>query len=179
MTWLKLASIIIGTRQDEAEAVQAHLFTLSEAECAAFAAESGVHARWLNPEWGHFDNVAAAALTLFEMSTLEGWQTVMWASIDATDAGLAPAHDAHPEAAIFFIVWIILGSVLLLNLFVGILVNIFAEVKRSEEEEGDGILLSEEQQQWVEAMESMLEMRPRKHAACPKEYATHVAPTLF
>ena len=34
---------------------------------------------WVNPSWGSFDNVFAASLLLFEMSSLEGWPTVLYA----------------------------------------------------------------------------------------------------
>ena len=58
---------------------------------------------------------------------------MMWTAIDATGVRSAPVRDANPSIALFFIVWVILGSVLLLNLFVGILVNIFEQVTRQED----------------------------------------------
>ena len=74
-------------------------------------------AHWDNPAFGTFDSVPAAALLLFEMSTLEGWTTAMFAGIDAADyEGPAPTRNMMPARSLFFILWIVLGSVLLLNL---------------------------------------------------------------
>ena len=47
----------------------------------------------------------------------------MFAGIDATGKGLPPRRDHSPTSSLFFVVWIILGSLLLLNLFVGVLVR--------------------------------------------------------
>ena len=93
----------------------------------------------------------------------------MWAVIDCTTIGGAPLRDSHTAHALFCILWIILGSVLLLNLFVGVLVNIFADMKRQEEEgTGEGsMLMTDEQRQWVESMSSMIELKPIKVAPCP------------
>ena len=52
---------------------------------------------WENPLWGNFDNILSSALLLFEMSTLEGWTTVMYAGIDATGVDQNPVRDAHPS----------------------------------------------------------------------------------
>ena len=37
-----------------------------------------------------FDNIAYAMLTLFEMSTTEGWVAVMWSGVDATGIDRSP-----------------------------------------------------------------------------------------
>lgn len=54
---------------------------------------------WTTPPRGHFDNVFAASLLLFEMATLEGWTTDMFMGIDATVAGAGPVRDASPVYA--------------------------------------------------------------------------------
>jgi voltage-dependent calcium channel T type alpha-1G len=38
---------------------------------------------WLNKE-SSFDNTMVAIMTLFEMSTTEGWIGVMWSGVDST-----------------------------------------------------------------------------------------------
>ena len=38
---------------------------------------------WKNPPFGNFDNIMSAALLLFEVSSLEGWPTVMFRGIDS------------------------------------------------------------------------------------------------
>ena len=137
---------------------------LDKAECDASAGM-----RWHNPARGNFDSTPSSMLLLFEMSTLEGWLGVMFTAIDATGVGTAPVRDAHPENALFFILWIVLGSMLLLNLFVGVLVNVFGDIKRQEEEGGGDtvVLMTDEQRQWTESMESALELRPTRVPKTP------------
>lgn len=60
---------------------------LTRSECEAAGRE------WINPSFGHFDNIASAALLLFEMASLEGWTTVMFVGIDARGVELAPVRD--------------------------------------------------------------------------------------
>ena len=93
---------------------------LTRAQC-----EDGTHPDklWSNPSFGSFDNFGSAALLLFEVATLEGWVEVMWASVDATDIDMPAVRDFSPMMSIFFLLWVVLGSVLLLNLFVGVLVT--------------------------------------------------------
>ena len=133
------------------------------------ACDRAPHVGWANPPFGSFDNTPSSMLLLFEMSTLEGWTEVMFATVDATAIGEAPQRDAHPENALFFILWIVLGSMLLLNLFVGVLVNVFGDIKRQEDEGGaEGIaLMTDEQRQWVESMENALDLSPKVVPAEP------------
>ena len=51
---------------------------------------------WENPAWGNFDNFPSSALVLFEMATLEGWTTVVYAGIDAVAPDVAPQRDYAP-----------------------------------------------------------------------------------
>ena len=128
-------------------------------------------ATWRNPSSGNFDDTPSAMLLLFEMSTLEGWTAVMFGAIDVVAIGEAPVRDASVRNAIFFILWIILGSMLLLNLFVGVLVNVFNEIKQQEEEGGGepgAPLMTDEQRQWTESMESALELKPLRVPPKPK-----------
>ena len=49
---------------------------------------------WANPAFGNFDDIAAAALLLFEMAGMEGWPDVMYQGIDAVGVDEAPVRDA-------------------------------------------------------------------------------------
>ena len=79
---------------------------------------------WLNKE-GNFDDVRSAMTTMFGMMTTEGWLHVMWNAVDATEIHQVPMRDNSPEFAIFFIVFMIIGSLFILNLFVGVVINTF------------------------------------------------------
>eukprot|EP00966_Prymnesium_polylepis_P266257 6150543-Prymnesium_polylepis.2 len=121
---------------------------------------------WENPQFGSFDNIFSSALLLFEISTLEGWPSVVYAGIDATGVDLAHVRDAHPSQSIFFVLWVGLGSMTLLNLFVGVLVSAFQELRAQEE---GYYLLSGAQKQWVEMMKMMMSVRPVRRILEPQE----------
>ena len=160
---------ILGVQLFAGQLQKCHTLEGASREACPPAAD-GIMQSWGNHEFGSFDNFLASALLLFEMSTLEGWLEVMWAAIDATDVDQAPVRDNKPARALFFVLWIVLGSMMLLNLFVGVLVNVFADMKRKQEdgEEKDGAgVMTDEQKQYVESMESMLELRPKRVAPRP------------
>ena len=73
---------------------------------------------WLPPAFGSFDNVGAAALLLFEVTTFEKWPRVMFACIDAVDFDVPPTRNAHPAKGLFVIAWVVIGAMCLVNLFV-------------------------------------------------------------
>ena len=49
------------------------------------------------------------------MSTLENWVPIMHAGMDATRPGLPPQRDASPQNALYFVLFIIVGSFVVLN----------------------------------------------------------------
>eukprot|EP00698_Gefionella_okellyi_P012955 TRINITY_DN3519_c0_g1_i2.p1 TRINITY_DN3519_c0_g1~~TRINITY_DN3519_c0_g1_i2.p1 ORF type:complete len:880 (-),score=154.24 TRINITY_DN3519_c0_g1_i2:499-2925(-) len=81
--------------------------------------------RWVSVMFPNFDNVALALLTLFQISTLQGWEGIMYQAIAATSPGNAPVPGHNPAVGLFFIVFVICGVVFMLNLFVGITVESF------------------------------------------------------
>jgi hypothetical protein len=175
----RLSSCADTTLENDPYEMQQGAFdSLGRAACDASRA-GGSAALWANPRFGSFDDVLSSMLVLFEMSTLEGWTDVMWACVDAISPDAAPVRDASPVRAVFHIAWMVLGSVLLLNLFVGVLVNVFAEMKRQEEEGGGaedssgsndqiGVpLMTPLQKEWAESMEALLEIKPKRLATTP------------
>jgi voltage-gated sodium channel len=60
----------------------------------------------------HWGSLGAALLTLFQLVTLEGWVDVMEA-----------AMEAHPFAWVFFVSFIMLGTFVVLNLFIAVVIN--------------------------------------------------------
>ncbi|HEY7385857.1 MAG TPA: ion transporter, partial [Beijerinckiaceae bacterium] len=64
-----------------------------------------------------FGNLGAAAYTLFQVMTFDDWS-----------AGIVkPLLDEHPYAAAFFIVFILLSTFMVLNLFIGVVVSALDE----------------------------------------------------
>ncbi len=74
---------------------------------------------------GHFGDLRAALLSLFQMITLDDWRT-MYNSAQA----------AAPLAATpYFVSFILLGTMIMLNLFIGIVMNSMAEMQDELEEQ--------------------------------------------
>ena len=69
-----------------------------------------------DPEnWG---NLSISLLTLFNIITLEGWTEVMYA-----------AMEVHPLAWLYFVSFVIVGTFVVINLFIAIIINNLDEAK--------------------------------------------------
>ena len=80
---------------------------------------------WANPAFGDFDNVIHASLLLFEMAGMEGWPDIMYQGVDAVDVDVAPQRDFNLVSSLYFVLWIIMGGMFVLNLFVGVIVDTY------------------------------------------------------
>ena len=69
-----------------------------------------------------------ALLTLFEISTTEAWTSVTYAAVDSTSEDMQPIRDYVLLRVWFFILFMLIGAYLVLNLFVGVVVDNFKKV---------------------------------------------------
>jgi hypothetical protein len=83
---------------------------------------------------------------LFEMSTTEGWVNLMWKGVDSTKINFEPIRDNKIFWIFFFLVFIVIGSLFIMNLFVGVVINTFNNEK---EKLGKNELLTDDQREWV------------------------------
>ena len=60
-------------------------------------------------------------VTLFIISSLEGWPSIMFLTIDSNEKDYGPEKDNLKIIAFYFIGFILVGSFFLLNLFVGVI----------------------------------------------------------
>jgi len=74
---------------------------------------------------GNYDTFNIALVTVFQVLTMENWQTVLFDSMRSDEIGLI-------VPAVFYIAWIFIGNFILLNLFLAILLDSFLD-----EDEGD------------------------------------------
>ncbi|GFU59910.1 voltage-dependent calcium channel type A subunit alpha-1 [Nephila pilipes] len=92
-------------------------------------------------EWNkrdfHYDDVAAAMLTLFTVQTGEGWPSVLQHSMDSTYENEGPLPRFRVEMAIFYIVFFIVFPFFFVNIFVALIIITFQEQGEKELEEGD------------------------------------------
>ncbi|XP_036357316.1 muscle calcium channel subunit alpha-1-like isoform X3 [Octopus sinensis] len=79
---------------------------------------------WTNNDF-NFDDVGKAMLTLFTVSTFEGWPNLLYISIDSHLEGMGPVYDNRPVVAIFYFVYIIVIAFFMVNIFVGFVIVTF------------------------------------------------------
>ena len=60
-------------------------------------------------------------VTLFVVSSLEGWPDIMINSLDISKMGQGPIKENNTRGMIFFIIFILIGSFFFLNFFIGVL----------------------------------------------------------
>lgn len=64
-------------------------------------------------------------ITLFVISTTEGWINLMSDGIDSRGFGLNPKINNAPGWALYFVFFIIVGAFFIINLFAGVIVEAF------------------------------------------------------
>ncbi|XP_067825703.1 calcium channel, voltage-dependent, N type, alpha 1B subunit, a [Heptranchias perlo] len=75
----------------------------------------------------HYDNVLWALLTLFTVSTGEGWPTVLKHSVDATEEEQGPSPSYRMEMSIFYVVYFVVFPFFFVNIFVALIIITFQE----------------------------------------------------
>eukprot|EP00746_Dinoflagellata_sp_MGD_P070983 gnl/MRDRNA2_/MRDRNA2_28979_c0_seq1.p1 gnl/MRDRNA2_/MRDRNA2_28979_c0~~gnl/MRDRNA2_/MRDRNA2_28979_c0_seq1.p1 ORF type:complete len:1603 (-),score=314.70 gnl/MRDRNA2_/MRDRNA2_28979_c0_seq1:143-4951(-) len=132
---------------------QCEEFCTGYIEDAAMCVEQG--GTWVPTINNDFDSILRAMLTLFEISTTEGWVDVMYSGADARGYHKEPVRDAQQIWALFFVAFIFIGSFFILNLCVGVIVDNFNSIKK----DGDEILLTDAQRAWIEAQKAFLKKK--------------------
>eukprot|EP00899_Mesostigma_viride_P024665 jgi/Mesvir1/5383/Mv15459-RA.1 len=116
---------------------------------------------WRNPD-AHFDNSLVSLLTLFRVSSLTGWADVAFASMDVRGEGLAPVTNASWYHALFFCVFVFLGSFFIVKVFIGTIIDSFSVNSGS-------ALLTEKQRVWVDVERLLLKAVPPTSTAKPAD----------
>ncbi|CAJ1052909.1 voltage-dependent P/Q-type calcium channel subunit alpha-1A isoform X1 [Xyrichtys novacula] len=75
----------------------------------------------------HYDNVAWALLTLFTVSTGEGWPLVLKHSVDSTYENQGPSPGYRMEMSIFYVVYFVVFPFFFVNIFVALIIITFQE----------------------------------------------------
>ncbi|CAM9558144.1 unnamed protein product [Chrysoparadoxa australica] len=124
----------------------------------------------LDLDWGEtipqqFNNVAQALLTFFEISTTEGWTTVMYACVDTTAMDMQPVRGNSTRFLWFFMLFITVGSYIVMNLFVGVIIDNFNRLKAKAD--AGPILMTESQAAWLKARGLSMRQKPRKKKKPP------------
>ncbi|CAH2276431.1 voltage-dependent L-type calcium channel subunit alpha-1C isoform X2 [Pelobates cultripes] len=102
--------------------------------------------KWENSKFD-FDNVLAAMMALFTVSTFEGWPELLYRAIDSHTEDIGPVYNHRVEISIFFIIYIIIIAFFMMNIFVGFVIVTFQE---QGEQEYKNCELDKNQRQCVE-----------------------------
>uniref|UniRef100_A0A6I8T1Q7 Voltage-dependent L-type calcium channel subunit alpha n=1 Tax=Xenopus tropicalis TaxID=8364 RepID=A0A6I8T1Q7_XENTR len=81
---------------------------------------------WTHSDF-HFDNVLSGMMSLFTISTFEGWPQLLYRAIDSHSEDMGPIYNYRIEIAVFFIIYIILIAFFMMNIFVGFVIVTFQE----------------------------------------------------
>lgn len=118
---------------------------------------------WSNPYVYSFDDFWSSLLVLFEIASGEGWVDVMETSMSIAGKDLNPEQDASQLYAIFFMVYNLAGSVFVISLFLGIILENFAKRNGT-------AYLTAEQRRWMDLKKLLSQIRPAKR---PKQIPTN------
>lgn len=102
---------------------------------------------WTNAYW-NFDNILESFVTLFVLSSMEGWPTIMGSALDAGDPIDGPSYNSSMLNSLYFVAFIMVGSLFLMNLFVGVIFFNFA-AEQEKEKGARFILLNNDQMKWI------------------------------
>ena len=93
----------------------------------------------------HFLNLPTSMLTLFRVVTQEDWTDVMYIQMYGSNiyayhntTGIEPVPTARPVlSALFFVSFVFLGTMIMLNLFIGVILNSMEEVQKEKQVQAD------------------------------------------
>lgn len=69
----------------------------------------------------NFENTFEGMITLFVLSSLEGWSDIMYTAMNGRNEELGPSRDSNFWICIYFVAFVLIVSLFLVNLFIGIL----------------------------------------------------------
>ncbi|KAJ7112947.1 Ion transport protein-domain-containing protein [Mycena epipterygia] len=113
---------------------------------------------WENPAPStvfSFDSFRSSLLILFEIVSLEGWVDVMGVATSITGENSQPETNAAQINAIFFLIYNLLGAVVILTLFVSIIIGNFSSKTGS-------AFLTAAQREWIDLQKLFKRQRPSK-----------------
>ncbi|CAD5222212.1 unnamed protein product [Bursaphelenchus xylophilus] len=90
--------------------------------------------KWTNHRY-NFDNLGQALMSLFVLSSKDGWVSIMYQGIDAVGVDIQPIENYNEWRMIYFISFLLLVGFFVLNMFVGVVVENFHKCKEALEAE--------------------------------------------
>jgi len=97
----------------------------------------------------NFDNIGTALVALFSIATTEGWVDLMYNVVDSNGIDMQPIRDNNVEWIVALIFFMMVGSFLGMNIFVGVVVDAYTKSYKAMSASPLESLMTPEQQQWV------------------------------
>ncbi|XP_031353487.1 voltage-dependent T-type calcium channel subunit alpha-1G isoform X1 [Photinus pyralis] len=89
---------------------------------------------WVNQQY-NFDNLGKALMSLFVLSSRDGWVNIMYTGLDAVGEDQQPIINYSEWRLLYFIAFILLVGFFVLNMFVGVVVENFHRCREEQEKE--------------------------------------------
>lgn len=102
-----------------------------------------------------FDNFGDSLFILFQIVSLEGWIDVMWSAESITGFFRQPRPYASQGNALFFVVFNLLATVFVLQLFISVFMRNYTE-------QTGVAFLTTDQRAWLELRKLLLQVSPSK-----------------
>ncbi|XP_017312357.2 voltage-dependent T-type calcium channel subunit alpha-1H [Ictalurus punctatus] len=114
--------------------------------------------RWVRRKY-NFDNLGQALMSLFVLSSKDGWVNIMYDGLDAVAVDQQPIRNHNPWMLLYFISFLLIVSFFVLNMFVGVVVENFHKCRQDQEEE-EARLREEKRQRRLEKRRRKALQRP-------------------
>lgn len=108
---------------------------------------------------GNFDDISKGMVTLFAMSTMEGWPNNLGWSMDAEEPTEGPSYNGNVINGIYCLVVILVSSIILMNLVIGVIQVQFVEEQRKEIH-SKYYMVTEDQMRWLEVQNLIRKATP-------------------
>uniref|UniRef100_A0A8C3VF66 Calcium voltage-gated channel subunit alpha1 H n=1 Tax=Catharus ustulatus TaxID=91951 RepID=A0A8C3VF66_CATUS len=95
---------------------------------------TNAHYRWVRRKY-NFDNLGQALMSLFVLSSKDGWVNIMYDGLDAVGIDQQPVQNHNPWMLLYFISFLLIVSFFVLNMFVGVVVENFHKCRQHQEAE--------------------------------------------
>ncbi|GFR18513.1 voltage-dependent T-type calcium channel subunit alpha-1I [Trichonephila clavata] len=96
--------------------------------------EADARNQWVNQRY-NFDNLGQALMSLFVLSSKDGWVNIMYTGLDAVGVDQQPIVNYNEWRLLYFISFLLLVAFFVLNMFVGVVVENFHRCREEQEKE--------------------------------------------
>jgi len=131
---------------------------------------------WVNQKY-NFDHMFEALMTLYVLSSIDGWVDIMYSGVDAVGVDKQPQPNYNEPMILYFVIFLLVGGFFILNMFVGVIVENFQraqsmadaakekQLKEQEEAEEAARAASKEELEAIEALRVLNEVKAKMAAA--------------